>query len=243
MHAKAAKRFTLIELLVVVAIIAILASMLLPALSRARDKARGTACMNNLKQLGMIFDLYGNDTEYHIASYAYFPHPTIRIWWNFLTWHGLLTPELGSSLDCPTLTKNTYDRPYGQYWEDHPSLVSGTNPERLSQPRYVYNNFTAFLVDGVRSGFYRYGSITKPSDYIAASDPEPVWGWTPPRLPYALDTHSQMGRRHVGRANVVYFDGHAGTYTPLTESGHPYWRYNIMWPWIEHNVWGDAKPN
>lgn len=62
-------RFTLIELLVVVAIIAILAAMLMPALSRAREAARRAACMNNLRQLGTFWHLYadGNDDRVPIG--------------------------------------------------------------------------------------------------------------------------------------------------------------------------------
>ena len=101
--------FTLIELLVVVGIIAILISLLLPALQRARRASQAAACLSNLRQIGIAYHMYANG-EKGWLPYAVFPSWGRPAWYPapqpFIHWYNALSPYMGKKVEYDPATGN-----------------------------------------------------------------------------------------------------------------------------------------
>lgn len=138
-------RFTLIELLVVVAIIAILASMLLPTLNKAREKSMSIQCLSNTKQCALGINLYMSDFDsYFFSSQTYAWGLKLRDG-NYITWGPLFCPKGKQS---PSMIKNNHFFTYAARYFITPNGGSAYNTKQAVRDGKASNMF--LVLDGAK---------------------------------------------------------------------------------------------
>ena len=196
------RAFTLIELLVVIAIIAILAAILFPVFAQAREKARQTTCLSNMRQIGLAFSLYEQDYDECVPLIGY---PTAVPPAFYANWHDLLEPYAKNTQIgvCPSSLIPPKDS------SGKPSTDYGYNAWYLNNIKLDFSNYTSAA--GVS-----LASVEAPAETVLLTDssaskpsycgPDGKY-LLPPSLPAAA-CWGRPAALHSAGVNAAWMDGH-----------------------------------
>ncbi len=199
----------MIELLVVIAIIAILAGMLLPALAKAKEKAKGIQCLSNMRQIGLAFKIYTDEhNEVFVQLARDGAPPTNAIVPSSVTWWpDLLASSMGGKNvkihNCPSLTVSNG---FG-IGMNHPELGQFlTTLPGVKETQIVSPSATVVFGD---AQVIRNPSEKDPNKWLPAKSTANILFRTPSNEPYYTSDPIRVFNRHGTRANVAHVDGHA----------------------------------